>query len=478
MYFKRITEPRLAHNAYLIGCRETGQAIIVDPLRDIDRYLRIAGENDLAIVAATETHIHADYLSGLRQFAERENTTVYASDEGDADWKYEWLSGSEYRYQLVVDGDNIKIGNIILTVQKSPGHTPEHVSFVLADHTRTTSRPRGILTGDFVFVGDVGRPDLLESAAGQVGSMVPSAGVLYDSLQLFKKLSPDLMLWPGHGAGSACGRSLGAAPVSTVGYEQRTNPSVRAAGDKKEFIEYILDGQPEPPPYFARMKQLNRDGQPVLKDYPRPNHVDTREIGQLLKAPDTLFIDARPWEAFREGHLPRSLFIPPESAVSTLIGSYVQPEMSLCFIVDPSDLDEMVRHCIRVGVDKVEGYIEPGQISEYANSGGELVSCDEISMNHLADKLNLPDTMVLDVRRAAELPQVGWIEGAFNIAHAQLLTRHKELPVERNMHIYCQNGNRSRYAAAFLQSKGYVVTHVAGGIADWIQLRQPLAHSA
>jgi len=365
LYFKQITEPKLAQNAYLIGCQKTGEAIIIDPLRDIDHYQKIAADNELTIVAATETHIHADYLSGLRQFAELENIKVYASDEGDKDWKYEWLLGSTYDYEFVRDGFMIDIGNVSLKVLSTPGHTPEHISFLVVDCLKDQSSPLGIISGDFVFVGDIGRPDLLETAAGQAGKMRESAEILFDSLQQFKQLSPELMLWPGHGAGSACGKSLGAAPSSTVEHELSSNPSIRATLDKSAFIEYILDGQPEPPSYFARMKTLNRSGPAVLASFPKPVEI---EIDQAIGEDNLTLIDTRSWEQFCAGHLPGSLFIPTTSAFSTLIGSYVKPDQSICLIIEPNEIEDAVRQSIRVGIDSIVSYLTPHQLQCYAES--------------------------------------------------------------------------------------------------------------
>lgn len=474
MYFRQISEPKLAQNAYLIGCQREGIAIIVDPLRDIDRYLRLASEDGFTIVAATETHIHADYLSGLRQFAELPQVKVYASDAGDQDWKYRWLTDSGYDYQLVNDGSQIKIGDIVLTVKTTPGHTPEHVAFLVTDAARDATRPMGIITGDFVFVGDVGRPDLLETVAGQVGNMVPSASVLFDSLQDFKHLSPDLLLWPGHGAGSACGKSLGAAPASTVGYELKTNRAVLEANDRDRFISHILDGQPEPPAYFARMKDQNRAGPPLLGRLPQPRSVEAAPMGQWLKKKDFVIVDTRPWEHFRDGHIPGSLFVPPKSAVSTLVGSYVDPESTVCLIADESCLDEMVRHCVRVGVDKIECYLPLDQLPAYASTVGELATVDEIDMAELANRVDRPEALLLDVRRASELSETGRIGVGMNIAHTQLRLRHRELPTDHRIHVYCRTANRSRYAAAFLANKGYDVTHVSGGIEEWLRLGRPV----
>ena len=258
MFFRQVFEPNLAQYAYIIGCQRTGEAIVVDPMRDIDRYIDIAKAEGLTITAITETHIHADYLSGAREFAEQLNVMLYLSDEGDEDWKYFWAIQGDYNFQALKHKDTFKIGNIQFEVIHSPGHTPEHISFLITDLGGGADEPIGILSGDFVFVGDLGRPDLLETAAGEVGAREPSANRLYDSVQSFLELPEYLQIWPGHGAGSACGKALGAIPESTVGYEKRFNTSIQAAIEGRQtFIDSILDGQPEPPLYFARMKHEN-----------------------------------------------------------------------------------------------------------------------------------------------------------------------------------------------------------------------------
>lgn len=242
MYFRQIFEPKLAQNSYVIGCQESGEAIVIDPMRDIERYMGLAAQESLTIIATAETHIHVDYLSGSREFAEQLNAKVYVSDCGDKDWKYDWVIKGQYHHQLLRHADAFFIGNIKFEVISTPGHTQEHISLLVSDTKSSADSPVGILSGDFVFVGDVGRPDLLESAAGLQQIMKPAAGILYRSLQQFKSLPSFLQLWPGHGAGSACGKSLGAMPMSTVGYELQFNPSILAADDEEAFVEYILEG--------------------------------------------------------------------------------------------------------------------------------------------------------------------------------------------------------------------------------------------
>ena len=263
---------------------------------------------------------------------------------------------------------------------------------------------------------------------------------------------------------------MGSVPISTVGYELATNPSIRAARDRKEFISYILDGQPEAPPYFARMKQLNRLGPTVLTEWPQPQCVDMDAISERVKDAECTVIDTRSWENFRAGHLPGSLFIPLTSAFSTLVASYVSPESRVSFIVDPQHLDEAVRHCIRVGIDQLDAYVTPDQFHNQAGSNGRLASVSEIGMADLPARLKDPGILPVDVRRSSELIPKPPVPGACNMAHALLGVRHTELPPDRELYVYCNSGNRSRYASALLASKGYAVTHVTGGIDAWIHL--------
>ena len=309
MFVRRIEDEQLAQVSYLIGCQRTGEAIVIDPERDIDRYIDLAKQQGLRIVAATETHIHADFISGLREFGEYNDTLLLISGEGGADGTPGWLdqhsSGSSYNHRWVLDGETFSIGNIEFKVVHTPGHTPEHISFLVTDHGGGADSPMAILSGDFLFVGDLGRPDLLESAAGQVGSMEPSAKKLFQSIQLIDDLADHLQVWPGHGAGSACGKALGAVPTSTIGYERRFNGALSLSGDEGRFVEEILSGQPEPPLYFANMKRLNRDGAAVLGALPIAEEMSEDQfVARYQKGVRVL--DTRQWKRFQQAHLPGS----------------------------------------------------------------------------------------------------------------------------------------------------------------------------
>ncbi|MEX2600131.1 MAG: MBL fold metallo-hydrolase [Balneolaceae bacterium] len=452
MYFKQFFEDKLAQYAYLIGCQANGTAVVIDPMRDIDPYIEAAAREGLSIVAAADTHIHADYISGLRAFAER-GVRVYASDEGGSDWKYEWLAGSEYDFTLLKDGDSFSIGNITIRAWHTPGHTPEHLSYTITDGA-AAEEPMGIVTGDFVFVGDVGRPDLLESAAGQKDVMKPSAKTLYKSVKEFETLPEYLQIWPGHGAGSACGKALGAIPESTVGYELRYNPSLKSATSEEDFVSFILEGQPEPPLYFARMKRDNKLG-PSLAALPQPKRLTLQELNRALESSDHTILDTRERTEYAMGHLPGSILSPLNRQFNTVAGSYIREGESILLVVEEQKLREAVLDLYRIGLDKVEGYVTPKDLQMVQARGGELETLRVRTFEELGEPGG--NGVILDVRKASEY-DVSHADGAVNIAHTRLLDRIGEVPKGGRVAVYCQAGGRSAVAAALLQREGYEVT--------------------
>ncbi|WP_020402745.1 MBL fold metallo-hydrolase [Gracilimonas tropica] len=465
MFFQQIFEEKLAQYAYLIGCQATGEAIIVDPMRDVNRYISIAGKNNLKIVAATETHIHADYLSGLREFAEN-GVKVLVSDEGDADWKYEWVIGSDYEHQLLKDGDEFDIGNIKFTAKHTPGHTPEHLCFLVTDGA-ATDEPMGILSGDFIFVGDVGRPDLLETAAGQQGAMKESAKVMYHSILQFKQMPEYWQVWPGHGAGSACGKALGAIPESTVGYEQRFNDSIKAAITEQSFVDYILDGQPEPPLYFTRMKRDNKQGPAVLDEVPKPKNMTVEQIIGQVRLSQSVILDTRDRHAFMDGHIQGSLLSPLNKAFNTVAGSYIKEEEQIFLIVEEDKVEEAKLDLIRIGLDNISGYATPAQLEEFAERGGELFSTETIDFERTEEYLQSGEAYLLDVRKQSEFEE-GHIPGALNIAHTRLLDRMDEVPKDKPVMVSCRSGARSAVASAMLERADFAVKYVDDLIEQWL----------
>ncbi|TVR13428.1 MAG: MBL fold metallo-hydrolase [Balneolaceae bacterium] len=466
MYFKQFFDEKLAQYAYLIGCQANGTAVVIDPMRDIDQYIDHAAKQNLTIVAAADTHIHADYISGLREFAER-GVKVYASDEGDADWKYEWLIGSDYDYELMHDGDEFKIGNITIKAWHTPGHTPEHLTFLVTDGA-AANEPMGMATGDFVFVGDVGRPDLLESAAGMADVMEPSARTLFKTVEAFKNMPEYMQIWPGHGAGSACGKALGAIPKTTVGYELKYNNSLKSASSEDNFVKFILEGQPEPPLYFARMKRDNKIGPALIGGMPQPKRLTIKELKGLAGKENTVLLDTRERNEFAAGHIPGSLLSPLNKQFNTVAGSYITEDEEIYLIVNEHQVKEAVLDLYNIGLDNVAGYVTPRDLQIYKEQDGAF---DKLETVTFEDITGLKEgEIVLDVRKGSEFEEAH-VEGALNYAHTRLLPRKEELPRDKKFFVHCQSGGRSAVAAALLKRDGFNVALVEDEFANYNKLQ-------
>ncbi len=456
MFVRTVYDDDLAHAAYLIGCQRTGEAIVIDPARDVDVYLELARAHDLRLVAAAETHIHADFLSGARELHARHGAHVYLSNEGGPDWQYAWASG-EQRTTLLGDGDEFRIGEIRFRAVHTPGHTPEHMSYEVYD--RGCDEPIAVLSGDFVFVGDLGRPDLLETAAGIAGAKDAAARDLYRSTKKLQSLPEFTQVWPAHGSGSACGKALGAVPQSTIGYEQRHNPSLAAAADEEGFVASILSGQPSPPLYFARMKTDNRDGPPLLGALPRPA---ARPAADLLALPaDTVVLDSRPWNEFRDGHVPGAIWAPMDVMYAMVAGSYIEPDQAIALVCDPSQVERATRVLVRIGLDRVESFTAPAEI---APLGDRLVTSAEIDAAHLPARLG--EVFMLDCRNPDEF-DAGTLPNTVNIPYTRLAARLDELPTDRDIVVHCQTAVRSAAATSYLQRAGLRGVNFVGGYVAW-----------
>jgi hydroxyacylglutathione hydrolase len=460
MLFRQFFDPRLAQYAYLVGCQKTKEALVIDPLRDIDQYVSAAAEEGLAITAVAETHIHADFLSGARALAELHGARLYLSDEGAADgWASNWAKGGNYDVTFLRNGDTFAIGNIEIRAIHTPGHTPEHIIFQITDHGGGATEPMGLVSGDFVFVGDLGRPDLLESAAKVQGMMRVSAERLYGSVQQFLGLDDYLQVWPGHGAGSACGKALGAVPQTTVGYEKRYNAMIGAARDSSQmFVDAILEGQPEPPMYFARMKHLNRDGVPVLPALPQPTELSAEDLRRGLPG-GAIVIDTRAdRRAFMQHHLPGSIYSPLDKQFNTTVGSLVTDgETPLVLLIDGANVEEAVRDLIRIGFDNIVHFIAPESFLAYVEHGGITAAIETIDFSTLEERRGL--AAVVDVRRKTEF-DAGHVPGAVNAAHTRLPDLLERIPTGETLLVHCQGGARAALAASYLAREGYDVVYV------------------
>lgn len=462
MLFKLIYEEGLAQGSYLVGCQATGEAVVVDPRRDIEVYLQEAQRQQMKIVAITETHIHADYLSGARELAQATGARLYLSDEGDAHWKYAGLEG--FDHQLITNGFRLKVGNLVLEAVHTPGHTPEHLSFLLTDGA-TTDQPGFMLTGDFVFVGDIGRPDLLEEAAGVMGTAEPGARRMFRSLkEKFLTLPDYVQIWPGHGAGSACGKALGAVASTTVGYERLFAwwADYLRRGDEEGFVQALLEGQPEAPYYFATMKRLNRDGMPILAGQPLPSQLSVEQFHQALQA-GALLVDTRDKLAFAGGHLPGSYNLPAGKNFSTWTGWLLPYDRPLVLLASESQIDTLYHQLVRIGLDQVVGFI-PG-LEGYGPD--ELETVPQITAAEAHRRWQAGELVILDVRASDEY-RAGHIPGAQNLHAGRVMHHLAQLPRDRPLVVHCLGGDRSSIAISALLAAGFTHTlNLTGGIRAW-----------
>jgi hydroxyacylglutathione hydrolase len=394
---------------------------------------------------------------------------LYLSDEGDANWKYHYLD--KYSHRLLRDGDCFMVGNIRLETMHTPGHTPEHLSFVLTD-TLGADRPMGIFTGDFVFVGSAGRPDLLEKAAGVKESAVTGARQLYQSVQRFKQLPDYMQVWPGHGAGSACGKGLGAIPSSTVGYEKLSNPMLTIE-DEAFFIDTLLDGQPEPPKYFAVMKRVNKEGPALLSGIKAAEQLPITRLQAVLES-GAMVVDTSGARAFAQEHIPGTINIPLASLLSWA-GWLVDYEKPLYLIIDPARASEAIRDLAYIGIDKVVGYWADTAIDEWRQSGKATQSYSVVPAAVLADGIFKGEVTVVDVRAQTEWDE-GHLPGAVHIMLGYLAERAGEIvDGGKPVVVQCRSGARSAIGASILQAKGAAeVSNLAGGIREWAKAGLPI----
>lgn len=470
MFFKRFYDEWLAQASYLIGCAATGEAVVIDPARVIEPYLETAEAEDLRITAVTETHIHADFLSGLRELAAATGARRYLSGCGTPEWQYAFRS--EPRVTVLADRDRIEVGNVLLEAVHTPGHTPEHLSFLVTDRAAATE-PIGIASGDFVFVGDVGRPDLLEKAAHIANTAVVGARTLFDSLVWFKTLPDHLQIWPCHGAGSACGKGLGAMPQSTVGYERRYNWAL-GIDDREEFVRQVLLGQPEPPRYFGLMKRMNREGPPILGSLPEPARADLDGVLRLL-AGGALLVDTRPSAAFGQGHLKGALNIPLGRSFTTYAGSLLPYDLDLVCLLDnpsPGRVRRLVEAAVSIGLDRVRAVHGAEIVEEWARTGRPIGTVQTVSAGELLRAGNAP--VLVDVRNASEYEE-GHLPEARLLPLPELPDRLAEIPPAADVVLVCQTGSRSAVAASVLKAAGREqVRNLAGGVAAWIAAAGPM----
>ncbi len=457
MLFERFEDKGLAQYSYIVGCPAIKQMAVVDPKRDIDTYLDYAKSHDLTITHVLETHIHADYASGAKALAEQAGATLWASayDEGQ---HFE----VRYPHQDMFDGDIISIGGVRIEALHTPGHTPEHLSFLIYDQHRASTIPMLMLSGDFLFVGSLGRPDLLGEDAKKA-----LAEKLYDSAtQKIAHLPDSLEIHPGHGAGSMCGSGMSGRPMSTLGYERITNPYLYPELSKSAFIEQILENVPPFPDYYKRMKQLNSDGPMTFKNLPGKG----MGVAEFKKFVDkgAVVIDLRDQLSFGGGHVPGAFGIGAGGKVSIWASWVVPYDQPLLLIAEnQADIEAAVRALIRVGLDDVVGYLEGG-MAAWRNEGYPLQSVQQQSPKELYTQLETENLSVLDIRSEDEYGQ-GCIHDAIHLIGGLVDQGLDQLPdKDEALVVVCDSGYRSTVIASQLQRLGYAhLINLSGGMQAW-----------
>ena len=471
MILKRFYDDKLAQASYLVGCARTGESAVIDANRSVEQYIQAAAQEGLRITAVTETHIHADYVSGSRELAERTGAQLYLSDEGDADWKYGFAN--QPNVTLVKDGDKIRIGNVRLDVMKTPGHTPEHISFILTDEP-ANSAPLGAFTGDFIFVGDVGRPDLLEKAAGVKGTMEKGAQTLFESLARFKETFPsELILWPAHGSGSACGKALGGVPMSTLGYEKVANWGLRF-DKEEEFVSGVLEGQPEPPYYFKEMKRINKVGPDILGGFRIPPRLGGPMIFDLLDK-QAVVVDVRSAGDAATGFIPGVLNIANGNSFTNWAGWLLPYDKPIYLIAESEeDVAQAVRDLQSIGLDSVAGWLGKDALRAYERRHGMLETVPQVNILDAVERHKRGEIELIDVRGATEYAE-GHIPRTRNIPLGYLREQASSLPKDKTVVLMCSGGTRSPIGYSVLRNLGFEkIANQTGGFDEYLDAKLPV----
>lgn len=446
MMIQQLFTKGISHSSYLVGGSKT--CAVVDPRRDVQVYLDMAKRLGMKITHVLETHLHADFISGHLDLAEKTGADIYVPESGKC--KFDHVGVSE--------GDTIEIENVVLSVLETPGHTPEHVSYVVTDRIRGPD-PVGVLCGDTLFVGDVGRPDLFP------GRAVILASGLYESLHEKLLRLPDFCeVYPAHGAGSLCGRAMSAKRTSTIGYERKFNTALLVK-DKKEFTKLLTTNMPQAPDHFSRCSAVNRDGPTLTKQIPPLEELDPMSLSKKLEGEDSLLLDVRSYESFGGQHIPGSYNIDLEGNFATFAGWVLPPTRGIIVVSeDGKQGEEAAVWLRRVGLDNVTGYMAGGTYG-WTNAGYHTDHVIQLSTRAL-DRMTKGEERIqlVDVRATTEYGNYH-LDGSINIPAPEIRTRYSELSRDIPTVLICSTGRRSSMVASLLMQNGFHdVYNAAGGM--------------
>ncbi len=449
MLLKHYFVEKIAHSSYILAGKNT--CAVIDPQRDIDLYIHEARAMGADITHIFQTHLHADFISGHMDLAKKTGAKIYVPQSADCTFDHIPLK----------EGDHVDLEDMQLQVLETPGHTPEHCSYVIIDKSRSGS-PVGVFSGDTLFVGDVGRPDLFPHMAQEL------AGKLYNSLHdKLLKLPDYVEVYPAHGAGSLCGRAMGAKWRSTIGYERNFNSALQIK-DKSEFITSLTDNMPESPDHFSRCSDINRRGPALVSDLPHMQELSPKQFHERIQDQNVAILDARCYHGFASQYVPGSWHLDLNGNFPTFTGWVIPTDQDILLVAD--SYQSAVQANIwarRVGTDRVVGYLDGGMVA-WAVAGLNSDSIRLISAEQLHDRTTGDDSFVLlDVRGTLEYEE-NHIKGAVNIPVADLRTRHTELDKNKAIVVLCSSGNRSSLGASILKQHGFQnVINVAGGMSGY-----------
>ncbi|WP_123025148.1 MBL fold metallo-hydrolase [Mycolicibacterium stellerae] len=447
----------LSHASYLVADEESGRAVVIDPQRDVSEYITDAKEMGFTIELVIETHFHADFLSGHLELAKATGAKIVYSSVAEA----------EFDFIGVADGERYSLGDVTLEFRHTPGHTPESLSIVVYEHA-DDKVPYGVLTGDTLFIGDVGRPDLLASIGFTREEL---ADKLYDSLHNKLMTLPDATrVYPAHGAGSACGKNLSTELWSTIGDQKATNYALLAP-DKPTFMTLVTEGQPPAPGYFVYDAILNRKAHGLLDESKRPEPMTYEQVGNALDA-GAVLVDGRSPEEFAAGHLRRAINIGLEGRYAEFAGSILPPDVDIVLFTEPGQEREGKNRLGRIGFDRVIGFLSSPFKTMYDHPD-DVQAASRLTAKAFTERVSeLPGLQIVDVRNPGEV-EAGAIPGAINIPVAALTGRLDELDATVPTVVYCAGGYRSSVAASLLRQRGFVdVSDILGGYQAWTQAVQ------